>query len=124
MGRYKALIGPHLHTRGFPALHTEAAIGVTVLNRMLVSGRPGICPLPAGQRVMVGARGQLAFHPQVHQRLTASTSATTGKRNENAHWPSREAHRITIALSHWWPIVCIKCGCSSPLGASPGLSCF
>ncbi|MEA2773177.1 MAG: hypothetical protein QOD93_6139, partial [Acetobacteraceae bacterium] len=40
MGRYKALIGPRLHARGFPAQQTEAAIGVKVLNRMLVSGRP------------------------------------------------------------------------------------
>jgi len=40
MGRYKVLIGPRLHGRGFPAQQTEAAIGVAVLNRMLVSGRP------------------------------------------------------------------------------------
>jgi transposase len=40
MGRYKALIGPRLHARGFPPQQTEAAIGVEVLNRMLVSGRP------------------------------------------------------------------------------------
>ena len=39
-GRYKALIGPRLHARGFPAQQTEAAIGVAVLNRMLASGRP------------------------------------------------------------------------------------
>jgi hypothetical protein len=40
MGRHKALIGPRLHARGFPAQQTEAAIAVEVLNRMLVSGRP------------------------------------------------------------------------------------
>jgi len=40
MGRYKALIGPQLRTRGFDAQHTEAAIGVAVLNRMLAAGRP------------------------------------------------------------------------------------
>jgi hypothetical protein len=40
MGRYKALIGPRLRARGFVAQQTEAAIGVAVLNRMLVSGRP------------------------------------------------------------------------------------
>src|SRR6201998_1456283 len=40
MGRYKTLIGPRLRARGFPAQQTEAAIGVAVLNRMLVTGRP------------------------------------------------------------------------------------
>ena len=40
MGRYKALIGPRLRTRGFAAQQTEAAIGVAVLNRMLAAGRP------------------------------------------------------------------------------------
>jgi hypothetical protein len=40
MGRYKALIGPRLRARGFAAQQTEAAIGVTVLNRMLAAGRP------------------------------------------------------------------------------------
>ena len=40
MGRYKSLIGPRLRARGFAAQQTEAAIGVTVLNRMLVAGRP------------------------------------------------------------------------------------
>src|SRR5271165_1275589 len=40
MGRYKALIRPRLHARGFPAQQNEAAIGVAVLNRMLASGRP------------------------------------------------------------------------------------
>jgi hypothetical protein len=40
MGRYKALIGPRLRARGFAAQQTEAAIGVAVLNRMLVAGRP------------------------------------------------------------------------------------
>ena len=40
MGRYKLLIGPRLRARGFAAQQTEAAIGVTVLNRMLAAGRP------------------------------------------------------------------------------------
>ena len=40
MGRYKSLIGPRLRARGFAAQQTEAAIGVAVLNRMLVAGRP------------------------------------------------------------------------------------
>jgi hypothetical protein len=40
MGRYKTLIGPRLRARGFAAQQTEAAIGVAVLNWMLVAGRP------------------------------------------------------------------------------------
>jgi hypothetical protein len=40
MGCYKTLIGPRLRARGFAAQQTEAAIGVAVLNRMLVAGRP------------------------------------------------------------------------------------
>ncbi len=40
MGRYKALIGPRLRARGFAAQQTEAAVGVTVLNRILAAGRP------------------------------------------------------------------------------------
>ena len=40
MGRYKSLIGPRLRSRGFAAQQTEAAIGVTVLNRMLAAARP------------------------------------------------------------------------------------
>ena len=40
MGRCKTLIGPRLRARGFAGQQTEAAIGVTVLNRMLVAGRP------------------------------------------------------------------------------------
>jgi hypothetical protein len=40
MGRYKALIGPRLHARGFTAQQIEAAIGVAALNRMLATGRP------------------------------------------------------------------------------------
>src|ERR1700733_13920325 len=40
MGRYKTLIGPRLRARGFATQQTEAAIGVAVLNRMLVAGRP------------------------------------------------------------------------------------
>jgi transposase len=40
MGRYKSLIGPRLRARGFAAQQTEASISVTVLNRMLATGRP------------------------------------------------------------------------------------
>src|SRR3954466_155134 len=40
IGRYKALIGPRLRARGLAAQQTEAAIGVAVLNRMLMAGRP------------------------------------------------------------------------------------
>ena len=39
-GRYKTLIGPRLRARGFAAQRTEAAIGVAVLNWMLVAGHP------------------------------------------------------------------------------------
>jgi hypothetical protein len=40
MGRYKAFIRPRLRARGFAAQQTEATIGVAVLNKMLVAGRP------------------------------------------------------------------------------------
>jgi hypothetical protein len=40
MGRYKSLIGARLRSRGFAAQQTEATIGVMVLNRMLLAGRP------------------------------------------------------------------------------------
>jgi len=40
MGRYKSLIGPRLRARDLAAQQTEAAIGVAVLNRMLLAGRP------------------------------------------------------------------------------------
>ena len=40
MGRYKRIIGPQLRARSFAGQRTEAAIGVTVLNRMLGAGRP------------------------------------------------------------------------------------
>jgi hypothetical protein len=40
MGRYKALIGSRLRTRGFAVQQTEAAVGVAVLNKMLAAGRP------------------------------------------------------------------------------------
>ncbi len=40
MGRYKGVVGPRLRARSFLAQQTEAAIGVTILNRMLASGRP------------------------------------------------------------------------------------
>jgi transposase len=50
MGRYKALIRPRLRARGFAAQQTEAAIGVAVLNQMLVAGRPDSvrCPRVIG----------------------------------------------------------------------------
>lgn len=40
MGRYKAIIGPCLRARSFSGQKAEAAVGVTVLNRMLDAGRP------------------------------------------------------------------------------------
>ncbi|MBC7211438.1 IS5 family transposase [Hoeflea sp.] len=40
MGRYKGVIGPRLRARSFLAQQTEAAIGVTILNRMRACGRP------------------------------------------------------------------------------------
>jgi hypothetical protein len=40
MGRYKGVIGPRLRACSFLAQQTEAAIGVTILNRMLACGRP------------------------------------------------------------------------------------
>ena len=40
MGRYKALIGSRLRARSFAGQQAEAAIGVAVLNRMLLAGRP------------------------------------------------------------------------------------
>jgi hypothetical protein len=40
MGRYKGVIGQRLRARSFLAQRTEAAIGVTLLNRMLACGRP------------------------------------------------------------------------------------
>jgi hypothetical protein len=40
IGRYKALLGERLRSRGLAAQKTEAAIGVAVLNRMLAAGRP------------------------------------------------------------------------------------
>jgi hypothetical protein len=40
MGRYEALIGPRLRARDLAARRNAAAVGVVVLNQMLVSGRP------------------------------------------------------------------------------------
>ncbi|MCY0096977.1 IS5 family transposase [Hoeflea ulvae] len=40
MGRCKGIIGPRLRARSFLAQQTGAAIGVTILNRMLACGRP------------------------------------------------------------------------------------
>jgi len=40
MGRYKALIGPHLRDRGFAGQQTEAAVGLAMLNQMTAAGRP------------------------------------------------------------------------------------
>ena len=40
MGRFNGVIGPRLRARSFLAQQTEAAIGVTILNRMLACGRP------------------------------------------------------------------------------------
>jgi hypothetical protein len=41
---YKSLIGPRLRARGLAAQQTEVAIGVAMLNRMLVAGRPDSVP--------------------------------------------------------------------------------
>ncbi len=38
--RYKAMLGDRLHARGLAAQKTEAAIGCTILNRLLNLGRP------------------------------------------------------------------------------------
>jgi len=40
IGRYKGVIEPRLRARSFRSQQTEAAIGVTILNRMLACGRP------------------------------------------------------------------------------------
>jgi hypothetical protein len=40
MGRYKAIIGPRLGARDWRGQRIEAAVAVTVLNRMLGTGRP------------------------------------------------------------------------------------
>jgi hypothetical protein len=40
MGRNTGIIGPRLRARPFPAQQAEAAIGVTILNRMLACRRP------------------------------------------------------------------------------------
>jgi len=40
VGRYKCVIGPRMRARSFRAQQTEAAIGVTILNRMLACRRP------------------------------------------------------------------------------------
>ena len=50
MGYYKALIGPRLRARGFAGQQTEAAIGVAVLNRMLVAG----CPVSVHRQPVIG----------------------------------------------------------------------
>jgi Transposase DDE domain len=47
MGRYKALIGPRMRARGVAGQHTEAAIGVAVLNQMLAAGRPDSARRPS-----------------------------------------------------------------------------
>src|SRR3954468_10572963 len=40
MSRYKRILGDHLHARKLSGQQAEAAIGVTVLNRMIDAGRP------------------------------------------------------------------------------------
>ena len=40
MGRYKALIGERLRSRGDAARRTDAVVGAAVLNRMLGAARP------------------------------------------------------------------------------------
>lgn len=49
MGRYKTLIGSRLRARDFAAQRTGAAIGVTVLNRMLAAG----CPDSVRRKVVI-----------------------------------------------------------------------
>ena len=39
MGRYKALMDPHLHARNLAGQSTEAAVGMAVLNRMFNTAR-------------------------------------------------------------------------------------
>jgi hypothetical protein len=81
MGRYKTLIGPRLRARGFAAQQTEAAIGVAVLNWMLVAGRrtPGFCPPPAGHRITARGCGHLALRREVHQRLGDALRSRTDR---------------------------------------------
>ena len=51
MGRYKRIIGPQLRARSFAGQRTEAAIGVTVLNRAW--GRsPGFRPFLQENRMI------------------------------------------------------------------------
>jgi hypothetical protein len=50
MGRYKLLIGPRLRARSFAAQQTEAAIGMAVLNQMLVAG----CPESVRRQTVIG----------------------------------------------------------------------
>ncbi len=40
IGRYKHLIGPKLHARTLPGQQGEAALAVTVLNRMIRAAKP------------------------------------------------------------------------------------
>lgn len=48
MGRYKGVIGLRLRARSLLAQQTEAAIGVTILNRMLAWGSPKSAQRQAG----------------------------------------------------------------------------
>jgi hypothetical protein len=67
MGRSKALIGPRLRARGFAAEQTGVAIGVTVLNRMLATGRPD----SVRRRIAAWVEDHLARRVAVHQRPSA-----------------------------------------------------
>ena len=69
MGRYKALIGPRLRACGFAARQTEAAIGTTLLNRMLAAGRPNSVRVQRVIAQQFGARANSNSSRQVHQRL-------------------------------------------------------
>ena len=40
MARYKRILGDHLHARTLPGQQAEAAIGVTILKRMIDQARP------------------------------------------------------------------------------------
>jgi hypothetical protein len=77
VGRYKVLIGPRPRARGFAAQQTEAAIGAAALNRMLATGRPEICSLPAGHRKQHRAG---AFRP-LSGECTKATSHTSRTRH-------------------------------------------
>jgi hypothetical protein len=83
MGRYKTLVGPRLRARGFAARQSEAAIGVAVLNRMLV---------PDARIQSVASRSphnSLGLGPSCHPSGSASTPriAHPGAANQSVARP-------------------------------------